>query len=107
MNEIPHLHWPIRVDRGTYATCQQDSDDEAAANVAVLCCFRRGERAESLDFGITDPTFEQMPIDTAEIERQAAIYEPRAELDIAVTDAPTGVETVRIAVRIATTEEER
>ena len=90
-----------------YETCQQDTDQEAATTVAVLCSFQRGTRAEQPDFGITDPTFQQMPVDTAEIQRQVALYEPRARLHIKVTDEDThGGQQVTLAVHIATVGEE-
>ena len=100
MDDKPHLAWPIRVDGPQLATVQEDTDDEAAANVAVLCCFERGSRAEQPDFGITDPTFQQMPVDPSEIERQAAVYEPRAQLRITLTDDGTGGQRVTVAVHI-------
>jgi len=102
MDDLPHLAWPITVTGNTYTTVQQDTNDEVAANIAVLCCFPRGWRAEQPDFGITDPTFQQMPVDPSEIERQSAIYEPRAGLTITVRDDPDpGSQRVNIAVQIA------
>jgi hypothetical protein len=101
---VPHLAWPIRVAGTTYATCQQDTGEEAAAAVAVLCCFERGSRAEAPDFGITDPTFSQVPVDTDEIVRQAAVYEPRASLEVTVSEDGVGGQRVSVAVSIATEE---
>lgn len=98
MDDVPHLAWPIRVQGRAYTTVQQDTDDELAANVATLLCFERGTRIEAVDFGITDPTFQQVPVDTSEIERQAAVYEPRADLTITVTGDGPGSQRVQIAV---------
>jgi phage baseplate assembly protein W len=98
MDDVPHIAWPIRVNGVAYATCQQDSTDELAANVATLVCFERGSRVEAPDFGITDPTFAVMPIDVTEIEQQIADYEPRARLDIELTDDGSGGQRVSIAV---------
>src|SRR5262245_58835544 len=105
IDDVPHINWPIQVQGAAYATNQQDTDQEAAANIAVLCCFERGTRIENTDFGITDPTFQQIPVDTGDIERQAAIYEPRAQLTIQVADDGTGGQRVTVAVRIATVQE--
>ncbi len=105
MDDLPHLAWPVRVDGSSYASIQQDTDDEVAATVAVLLSFRRGWRAEQPDFGITDPTFELTPINTAEIERQVGLYEPRAELEITLSDDGRGAQRVRIAATIAEEEE--
>lgn len=104
MLSVPHLAWPIRVTGTTYASVQQDTDAEVGANVAVLVSFERGTRAEDPDFGITDPTFGQMPIDVSEIERQAAQYEPRADVDVRVSSDADGSARVTVAVAIATTE---
>jgi hypothetical protein len=107
MDDVPHLDWPIRVTGNTYASCQQDTNQEAAAAVAVLCCFERGSRVEAPNFGITDPTFGQQPVDVSEIERQASIYEPRAELDIRLGPVDqAGEQAVTIAVRIAASGDE-
>lgn len=105
MDDVPHINWPIRVEGLGYATVQQDTDPEAAAAVAVLCSFERGTRAERPDFGITDPTFDLIPIDTGELEQQASVYEPRAQLQIALSEDGTGGQRVTIAVHIATADE--
>jgi phage baseplate assembly protein W len=105
MDDVPHIAWPVQVMGRTFAIVQQDTSDEVAANVAVLCSFRRGSRIEAPDFGITDPTFQIAPVDTTEIERQIAVYEPRAELAITVTDDRAGAQHVTIAVRVASAEE--
>jgi len=106
MDDVPQLNWPIRVQGNDYDTCQQDTDQEAAVNVTVLCCFERGTRIEQPDFGITDPTFQLMPVNTGEIQRQVDLYEPRAQLDIRVTPEDTaGGQRVTLAVRIATVGE--
>ena len=106
MDPRPHIDWPIRVQGAGYVTCQQDTDQEAAAAVAVLYSFERGTRAEQPEFGITDPTFELVPVDVTELERQAAVYEPRARLEITLTDDAVGAQHVRVAVQIATAEED-
>jgi len=107
MDDRPHINWPIRVQGNAYDTCQQDTDEEAAAAIAVLCSFERGTRAEAPDFGITDPTFQQQPVNTAELQRQASVYEPRAQLQIRVTTADvTGGQQVTVGVQIATVGEE-
>jgi hypothetical protein len=105
VDDRPHIDWPIQVTGTAYATCQQDTDQDAAAAIAVLCSFERGTRSEQPDFGITDPAFQLVPVDVTEIERQAAIYEPRAELTITLSEPTVGEQQVRIAVRVATAEE--
>ena len=105
MDSIAHIDWPIRVSANAYASCQQDTSQEIAANIAVLFSFQRATRIEQPDFGITDPTFAQMPVDTTDLERQAARYEPRADLDVSLTTEGDGAQQVRVAVRVATIQE--
>jgi len=106
VDDRPHINWPIRVEGPGYATAQQDTDQEAAAAIAVLCSFERGTRAEAPDFGVTDPTFQQMPVNTAELQRQASVYEPRAQLQVSVTPADAlGGQQITVGVQIATVGE--
>ena len=88
--EIAQMDWPIRVNGYDYAEVEQDTTQDAGAQVAVLCCFERGTRAEDPDFGITDPTFTQVPINTSEIEQQAAAYIPQATVHAHSTPRPGG-----------------
>jgi hypothetical protein len=106
MDDVPHINWPIRVEGTGYQTCQQDTDQEAATTVAVLCCFERGTRTEQPDFGVTDPTFGLQPVNTTELQRQVSVYEPRAQLDVRVTtEDVTGGQRLTVGVRIATVGE--
>lgn len=83
MDDVPHIGLPISVigDR-TYATVQQDTNDEVACCVAAILGFPLGFREDDPDFGITDPTFATRPIDTEEIEQAVETYETRAQLRI-------------------------
>jgi hypothetical protein len=98
MADVPQLDWPLRVVGFDFAEVEQDSTADAGASVAVLCCFERGSRAEAPDFGITDPTFAQAPVDTEEIVAQAATYVPEAQLDVSQQTEPDGTATVTVAV---------
>ena len=71
---------------------------DAGAQVAVLCSFERGTRAEDPDFGITDPTFTQVPINTSEIEQQAAHYIPQATVHAQSIPEAGGTATVTVSV---------
>jgi hypothetical protein len=110
MDDIPHIAIPISVVNVTsYATTQQDTNAEDAGCVAVILQFPLGYRDEAPDFGITDPTFSERPIDTSEIETQIETYEPRATIEISESayDPSYPLEaTVAVEVRVLTTEDE-
>lgn len=108
MDPIPHIALPIQIVNGAYVTNQQDTDAEAAACVAAILSFEIGSREEAPDFGITDPSFSAVPIDTDDIEAACEAYEPRATLTItqAPYDPRRPLETsVQIAVTVETSED--
>lgn len=105
MNDVPHIDWPIRLNATGYQTCQQDTAQELAAAVTVVCSFERGSRIEAPDFGITDPTFSQMPIDTTDLEQQLAALEPRADVTVELTGDAAGEQQVRLNVNVASVPE--
>lgn len=102
---MPHIDWPIRLNAAGYQTCQQDTAQEVAATVTVVCSFERGSRIEAPDFGIADPTFNQMPIDTTDLEQQLAALEPRADITVELTADPGGEQHVRLNVNVASVPE--
>lgn len=75
---IPKLRVPLRVENGRLGICEQDSQENIAACVYTVLSYERGSRIEDGNFGIEDPSFAQLPVDTAEWLEQIAIYEPRA-----------------------------
>jgi hypothetical protein len=106
MADIPQLDWPIRLAGIDYAEVEQDSTADAGASVAVLCCFERGTRAEAPDFGITDPAFQQQPVDTDEIAQQAAVYVPQATVTVTQTITPGGAAAVSVRVAITNIDDD-
>lgn len=102
---IPHLSVPFQVIHGQFVTVEQDTDDEVAQCVRNICVYERGFRLEDPDFGIEDPTFTTMPIDTEDIARAVAAYEDRAQVDIYQQFQPDGSVSVRLEVRIPTSED--
>lgn len=98
MATIPKLKVPLRMGPKGLAVVEQNSADEIAACVYALVATERGSRIEEPDYGVEDPTFDQIPRDEAfdEIRAQAAIYEPRAELSTA-EDAEGLIDTVGVA----------
>lgn len=102
---VPHLAVPFQVINGQWVTVEQDTDDEVAQCVRNLCAFERGYRAEDPDFGIADPTFTTMPIDTEDIARALSVYEDRALIEIFQTISPDGSVEVRLEVTLPTSED--
>lgn len=96
-----HLALPIETSMGNYVFNEQDSQSEAKAQVKTILSFPRGSRQESLDFGILDPTFQEMPIDTTDIANTIAFYAP--DLDVEITteiNNEDGSETINIRVAL-------
>jgi phage baseplate assembly protein W len=77
---IPKLRVPLEVSGTGFRTVEQDSDEEIAACVYALLATPRGSRLEEPDYGIEDPSFEQLPLEAAETEwlDQISAWEPRA-----------------------------
>lgn len=105
MADIPHLAIPLRVADGAWAVVEQDTEDEVAQCVRNICAFERGYRVEDPDFGISDPSFQTMPIDTDDIGQALEDYEERAEVDIYQEIAADGRVTIQLEVRVPTSEE--
>lgn len=77
---IPKLRVPLRIENGRLGICEQDSQENVAACVYAILAYERGSRIEDPNFGVEDPTFDQLPLDTAEWIEQVGAYEPRAEV---------------------------
>ena len=103
---IPHLAMPLRVVNGRWVTVEQDSEDEVAHCVRNICAFERGYRVEDPSFGIADPTFTTLPIDTSDIAQALEEYEERARVRIFQEITPDGRASVRLEVDVPTSEEQ-
>jgi phage baseplate assembly protein W len=96
---------PLQVINGAWVLVEQDTEAEIAQCVRNICAFPRGFRMEDPDFGIDDPTFTVMPIDTDEIAQQVEQYEQRADIAVFQDTQPGGTVTVRLEVSVPTSEE--
>jgi phage baseplate assembly protein W len=105
MADIPHLAMPLRFKGAQWVLVEQDSEEEVAQCVRNVCAFERGYRIEDPDFGITDPTFQTMPIDTGDIAQALADYEERAAVAIYQEITPDGRVSIRLDVSVPTSEE--
>lgn len=63
---------------GRFAVVEQGSVDEVAGCAYALLATQRGSRLEEPDYGVEDPTFATLPLDTHEWDEQLRRWEPRA-----------------------------
>ena len=96
MADIPHISLPIRIVGRAYAVNDQDSEDDLVDCVQAICQFEREYRVEQPEFGILDPTFATMPINTNDIINQINKWEPRADVDVSLEFNPDGTQEVHI-----------
>jgi phage baseplate assembly protein W len=90
MADIPHLAWPVRLGPGgQLAVVEQDTVDEIVQNVAVITSTTVGARVERPDFGVSDQTFEQQPLDTRVLQQRIDRFEPRASATLDQAWPPT------------------
>lgn len=84
----PILRFPLRLAaNGSLATVEQQSDDGAAQEIAVLCMTRPGEHPLDPGFGITDPAFEG--INQTDIVAGVTFYGLEVDIvDVAATTDP-------------------
>lgn len=84
MPDIPHFGQPFHYVAGRPQVTEQDSIAEIRDCVRAALRTVSGFRIEAPDFGVTDPSFQLMPVDTQAILDEIFISEPRADqlLDI-------------------------
>lgn len=81
MSFVPHFSLPFRFGSDGHAvTVDQDTIDDVTACVEAILRTTKGQRPEAPDFGITDPSFQLQPIDTAALIEEVLEQEPRAVL---------------------------
>ena len=91
----PKLRVPLEMGTTGFRAVEQGSDDEVAACVYALVATERGSRIEEGDYGVEDPTFSNLPLDTDEWLAQIGIYEPRAQV---VTAEDIEAELIKVGV---------
>jgi hypothetical protein len=102
MDRILHLAFPVRsVNGGKYVFNLQNTQAEAITQVQTILAFERGFRIESPDFGILDPAFEMMPVDTDDISRAISEFAPDIDYEMeSVIDPNSGSERINIKVSL-------
>lgn len=79
---IPKLKVPLTMGANGFETVEQGSIDEIAQCVYAILATPLGSRIDDVEFGVEDPTFDQLPLDTREMLQQVQLYEPDAEVTI-------------------------
>ncbi len=101
MTDIPHFDMPFRYVNGTPVVNAQDSIGDIAACVYVIAATEPGSREDIPEFGVTDPTFSQEPVNGSRLLAQVRQWEPRAQL--LLDEAPgvydATITTVNLTVR--------
>lgn len=101
MADVPHFALPFRLTPGgSVALTEQDSVDEIADCVAAILSYPLGSRPELPDFGVAEQAFIQGGPDLDEIRAAIDAYEPRAAVELELTDETLAefVASVRIGV---------
>ena len=94
----PKLKIPLALEGDGLAAVEQGSVDEVAQCVYAIVATPIGTRIDDLDFGIEEPTFEQLPLDVTEMLAQVNTYEPDAQVEIAQeVEELAGLVTVEVA----------
>lgn len=95
---ITHLAVPFRLGPdGQPVTVVQDTIDDIAGCVTVLCNTPQGERLDLPDYGIPDQTFAQGEPSVAVVQAAIADWEPRANATVTATPGPQGGLQVTVA----------
>jgi phage baseplate assembly protein W len=85
--DAPHFSLPFRVTPGgAVAVSEQDSVDEIADCVVAVLSYPLGSRPELPDFGVDEQAFVQGGPDLDEIRAAIDAYEPRASVELELTD---------------------
>lgn len=100
MADVPHFDIPIRRDPATghVAVVEQDSLEELAVGVEIVCRTVVGERLELPQFGLPRLMLSRAPIDLGAVAAQVMASAPRTH--VLVEDAPEAFEDVVQALTV-------
>lgn len=83
---VPHFAFPFQIKGPSVAYTDQDTLDEIANCVAVICLIPQGWFAEDPEFGIPELTFDLQPVGSDDLIPEILQQEPRA--DLLIREAP-------------------
>lgn len=101
MADCPHFAFPFRFSSfGEVVVVEQDTDDELVACCAAIISYPLGFRPELPDFGVAQGDFVQDGPDLDEMRSAIRAYEPRADVQLDLTDdlLTGGIARVRAGV---------
>lgn len=103
----PHFSLPFRFQtaQAGFACNEQDTLGDVSDCIEAALRFTRGTRLDEPTFGITDPTFDQIPVSIDRIQAEVLEHEPRAQLLIETTEIDFDAMFQRIAVRVSPKED--
>lgn len=106
--ETPHFAYPFRFETAPSgvkyaAVTEQHSEDEITDCVVRIAHTPRGVRDELPEFGISDPTFVQAPVDGELLAEEIREWEPRADLkgDVRIDSLDELMSVIRLDVEPA------
>lgn len=106
---LPHFDVPFRLwnDGGLTVprVVEQDSTDDVVNCVEAAIRTQRGQRLDEPTFGIVEPTFQSLPLNTMDLIGQISTHEERAS--IVMTETPDRLDTLvdTLTTRVGLREE--
>ncbi|ADB50173.1 hypothetical protein [Conexibacter woesei] len=100
MTGNPHLSLPLRVERGRFATVEQDSAQHIAECVEAAARTELGSRIEAPDFGIPNYLMAAGGVDVDELRAALLDSEPRADAVVELVESLDDLraESIRILI---------
>lgn len=95
---MEHLSFPVRFAPGGFKRERQNSSDEVLSAVYALLVTEYGSLEDLDEFGIVDPTFSNVPLDTSQIGAAIAEWEQRAIPSIIESATPSEQEVRHIQI---------
>lgn len=86
------LKWPLDLVNGSFATVEQDSDEDITQCVKAILKHRPGDREDIPEMGVPDPTFGEQPLNLTEAQEVLRRHEPR--VDTLLAQDPESVESL-------------
>lgn len=95
-NLVPHFDLPFRLvtSEGIQvpATVEQDSLEDVVNCVEAAMRTDKGSRSDLTTFGVSDPTFQVLPIDTTQVIAEIEAHEERATM--VLTQEPDRIDSL-------------
>ena len=84
------LKWPLELAGGSFATVEQDSDEDINQCIKAILMHRPGDRADIVQMGVRDLTFNTQPLELGDVQEILLRHEPR--VDVLLMQDPDSVE---------------